>query len=712
MPDDPTVGVGGVVKSATTTSIALDREITIPSAASFSLTIRITDPATGERLETRPVTNTPGTYTTLTVYPAFGVAPSRLNPYALWYGDPLKYTITDIEDREEDERSTRAISVKEYYVYDDGTPSGTSEVPAPKPLRLLYVSDIEAAERASLNENGIVVRNIHVTWSNPTDGVITSAVVYYRPLDASGNGGSWICAGPSTGTDFMITGASPATTYEVTVAAVNSAGKESIRDLCETVTLTTTSATPGATGVIDAPITGLQIFGQANNTTFATRDCKVGWNKVPAAYMRYDAGDEPKGAGQQYPDVWFKDYEVRIYSLSGTLLRTEYVTGESFTYTLSMNYTDNAGRPARSFKIEVRARDKNLEVSRTPGALTVTNSTPRPRPSPLTGGIKSFLVNITPLSDADVDGYLIHASRTQGFTPSPLTLINKGSEASYTHSLTSGDTGTWYIRVAAYDCYSSDTDTISYAAEQSIVVELVESSDVNGQLRGINIVGSAHATKGTYLTASCVSGDTTLHVKDTIDLSASGSGWIIDSANDRDEISWTGKTSTTLTGVTGALAHTVSPTNIPVIIPAVKAAVLADVVNEMRVYADRGDGTIEEMVSLGGGGSDPAIQAGSTDSTVIALNAMSKYITAVIVSASATESVPALELSHQISGAYRGIAASIKGTVKLTSTEYTDLPSPFLGGFAYVHNASWTPAFQFCHSDGVSWYRVADNVAV
>jgi hypothetical protein len=102
-------------------------------------------------------------------------------------------------------------------------------------------------------------------------------------------------------------------------------------------------------------------------------------------------------------------------------------------------------------------------------------------------------------------------------------------------------------------------------------------------------------TKGSYLTSAPGAGATTLNVKDTTDFPASGSGWIIDTTNDRDAISWTGKTATTLTGCSGVLAHNNGAT----IIPAVKGMVIDAPTNEMRFFGDRGDGTIAELISLG-----------------------------------------------------------------------------------------------------------------
>ena len=155
---------------------------------------------------------------------------------------------------------------------------------------------------------------------------------------------------------------------------------------------------------------------------------------------------------------------------------------------------------------------------------------------------------------------------------------------------------------------------------------------VAGSIRGIGVYGSTHATKGNYLTATAGAGDGTLYVKDTTDFPSSGSGWIIDSANDRDAISWTGKTSTTLTGCSGVLAHTVSSTNVPVVVPAIKAMVMADVANEQRFFGDRGDSTIEELISLGIStvGADSVIgKFGSANSTHVGLQSRSFSTTGV-----------------------------------------------------------------------------------
>jgi len=122
---------------------------------------------------------------------------------------------------------------------------------------------------------------------------------------------------------------------------------------------------------------------------------------------------------------------------------------------------------------------------------------------------------------------------------------------------------------------------------------------IEGIVSSSYVYGSSLMTKGTYLASSCAAADATINVGDTTDFPASGSASFIDSANDRDAFTYTGKTATTLTGCSGVLAHTVSATNKPLVVPEVKGVDISDVQNEMRFFGDRGDGTIEELLTAG-----------------------------------------------------------------------------------------------------------------
>ena len=116
-----------------------------------------------------------------------------------------------------------------------------------------------------------------------------------------------------------------------------------------------------------------------------------------------------------------------------------------------------------------------------------------------------------------------------------------------------------------------------------------------GAIRGISVSAASHMTKGSYLTAALSGGESTVTVKDTTDFPSSGSGWFIDVTNDRNTFSWTGKAATTLTGCSGVLAHNNGAT----VVPPGKSIVIDAATNEMRFFGDRGDGTTDELGSIG-----------------------------------------------------------------------------------------------------------------
>jgi len=165
---------------------------------------------------------------------------------------------------------------------------------------------------------------------------------------------------------------------------------------------------------------------------------------------------------------------------------------------------------------------------------------------------------------------------------------------------------------------------------------------IEGIVSSSYVYGSSLMTKGTYLASTCAAADSTINVGDTTDFPASGSASFIDSANDRDVFTYTGKTATTLTGCSGVLAHTVSATNKPLVIPPVTAWITSDCVGESRYFGDRGDATIEELVNIGikaGVAPDYIIgDFGTFDSSRVALRARGKDYGPVVRSEMRTNS--------------------------------------------------------------------------
>jgi hypothetical protein len=127
-----------------------------------------------------------------------------------------------------------------------------------------------------------------------------------------------------------------------------------------------------------------------------------------------------------------------------------------------------------------------------------------------------------------------------------------------------------------------------------------------GSIRGVNVNAASHTTKGSYITSALTGGETTVNVRNTADFAASGSGVIIDTTNDRDAFTYTGKTATTLTGCSGVLAHNNGAT----IIPFANAMVIDAATNEMRFYGDNGTGAIAELAKIGLGADNACVVGG------------------------------------------------------------------------------------------------------
>jgi hypothetical protein len=70
---------------------------------------------------------------------------------------------------------------------------------------------------------------------------------------------------------------------------------------------------------------------------------------------------------------------------------------------------------------------------------------------------------------------------------------------------------------------------------------------------------------------------------------------LIDTTNDRDDFTYSGKTATTLTGCSGVLAHNSGATIIP---RGVRCMVIDAATNQLRFYGDLGAG-VEEVTSIG-----------------------------------------------------------------------------------------------------------------
>jgi hypothetical protein len=139
------------------------------------------------------------------------------------------------------------------------------------------------------------------------------------------------------------------------------------------------------------------------------------------------------------------------------------------------------------------------------------------------------------------------------------------------------------------------SDYFSLAADGKLTVT---EASVRGSLNADDIsagILSARTiqTAGTRLTAALSGGESTVYVADTSLFPSSGSGYIYDSTVD--VFTYTGKTGTTLTGCSGVLAHVTGLA----VGGQFKRTIVSSLDNETHFYGDRGDGTVEELASIG-----------------------------------------------------------------------------------------------------------------
>lgn len=158
-------------------------------------------------------------------------------------------------------------------------------------------------------------------------------------------------------------------------------------------------------------------------------------------------------------------------------------------------------------------------------------------------------------------------------------------------------------------------------AASGIIADINADTITSGSIRAINVAASSYVTQGSYLTTAAAGADVTLNVKNTADFAASGSGVIIDTTNDQDAFTYTGKTATTLTGCSGVLAHNNGAT----IVPLMKTVLIDKAVNALRVFGDRGDGVVEALIDIGSlvGGFPRLVTLGTANSAYTAVKATS-----------------------------------------------------------------------------------------
>ena len=340
-----------------------------------------------------------------------------------------------------------------------------------------------------------------------------------------------------------------------------------------------------------------------------------------------------------------------------------------------------------------------------------------------------FLLSWEPSPGADY--YLVECSTDSGST---WTHAGAPTTASISFTPPRQDA---QVRVAAVGRTRSDWVVVGSAgrdtaapitAAQILIPTISEISsdlgDINaGSIRGVCITAGAHITTGSFLNNSTSGGDTTVNVRNTDDFPSSGSAWIIDSINDRDSISYTGKTDTELTGCTGVLSHNAGAT----IMPAAKGMVIDAKTNEMRYYGDRGDGQFAELGAIGVTPDGTVASFGSGASSLCGLvavgGAIGGYAAAYGVHGIATQGIGVVGSSGLYGAGVYGFSTegpggrfagnARKGNLELvtlagrpTNRDATQIVAIYTTGGTTDARTATSRLF---YSDGTDWRYIHDN---
>lgn len=159
--DVPQWGEGGRIKSATATTLTLDREVAMESGQSYGVIVRLSD----DSLVTKPVITVAGTTRTVTVASAFATVPKAYDIYSFGLINKIAkpFVVIDV-DRDDDKRAT--ISGIEY-------------------VEAVYEESLDAPV---VQYSGLAVRQINIAASEvfprPSDGTANLSVSFNWPRDS------------------------------------------------------------------------------------------------------------------------------------------------------------------------------------------------------------------------------------------------------------------------------------------------------------------------------------------------------------------------------------------------------------------------------------------------------------------------------------------------------------------------------------------------
>ncbi|MDR3436443.1 phage tail protein [Telmatospirillum sp.] len=484
---DPTTGyaVSGRIRSVDIAGkiLSLRDPITLEAGQSYGISIvvpngiftaKILNPAVGENMSLTLDAAVPSNLPTTTVFALTG---GNL-------GLPKPFRVLKIEkvDGNADQVQITAIEINrnKWTAINDGIVIDTPTYNTQTLNSVDAVTNLTASQTVTSSTLGTQI-DLDLAWTKSTSTWVTDYQITY-----SRNGGASTVVTTGGENQAVITNVLVGT-YTISVCAVGFGVTSS--PLTITYDLTTDS-------ILLAAVTGLELYGQANDTEFTGTDAKFVWN-FNSAYGSTEPLGSETGDGAGYVDSWFQDFYVSIYNLDGTLRRTETTQDPTYTYTLEKNYVDGDGTPARAFLIEVAWHDNFGRVSPT-ATLSVSNPAAK-LPTSVAVAAAFQNVFVTWVNDAELDfkGTMVWISTTSGFTPSSDNLAYDGVNSVLTYPATTGTT--YYVVLSSYDTFGEYD--LTYSAEMSVTTAQLKGVDIAKGIISSDMLTDALASTINLITA-------------------------------------------------------------------------------------------------------------------------------------------------------------------------------------------------------------------
>ena len=420
-------GLGGKLVSGTTTSLTLDRPVTI--GATGTIDIMLPDATTA----TATLTSVSGTYTTITLASALAVAPLAGADWIVSSTyQPELFRITTVKQDEPNIISITAITYdpNKYSRIETGIAIPNNPYPV-APSQVVYSPTDIAVLPEYANTGEAIIRRLNVSWTpSVSEGVVKYALIWRKD-----NGTATVIEniyGCNTTIEGVVHGS-----YEVSVFAINATGVQSNPAIA-----TYAVDLGGTTASTLNSVTGLALT--TGGTTFAVPDLNVIWTN-------------PTSNNGLNGTV--KDFKVDVIdNATATTLRTEYIAAvasgatQTYSYTFNKNKQDTNNIPIRVIKIIVAARDTSNNLS-TPAYQVFSNPAPAvPSNTAIAGIIGGFNLTFDPTLESDLKGYLVWKSTSSGFTPSSANLAYDGVSNNIAILDIAASTN-YHFKLAAYDSF-------------------------------------------------------------------------------------------------------------------------------------------------------------------------------------------------------------------------------------------------------------------